>query len=284
MRTRVLASAALLGLVLWGGCPDAGLPTQQAHEEFSTALSFAGIQSLRIEWPAGNITVRVDAGADELSAYGTKHASASSSAAATAALSDIAITLVADTADPSVGVLELSHPTPITILYSADVEVVLPAGVALDVNGDAGNVTVTGNAGYTRVQAATGDVEITEHVGNTEVFAGTGRVEIDSSNGDVYVQGVNANINVYARPAPGGTVTALAEANAVRIRVPADFAATLNLTTPPLVGNVEVDLTGFVVTDLSTQPYAVLATLNGGGGQIRGDCQTGAVRFEALHE
>jgi hypothetical protein len=283
MPTGKMASGVLLGLAgaLLGGCLG-NMSEFQSQEEFALALASEGVTALAITWGNGTVTVRIDERASAITATGVKSASGNSQEAADAGLTQITVELVAAESEPTQALLTFTAPAGLLQTHSGDVVVVLPRGLPLTVTCDNGDVAVTGNQGRTEVSVASGNVRILEHTGDAQVRSGNGVIDVHSQDGDVDVSSDNGNIEVLAQPAAGGRVRVNSNVGVVHIEVPADFGAALHLSTPPLVARVDADLTGFVVTDLVQKPYEVTATLNGGGGEIVGECEVGNVVFGPL--
>ncbi|MCG3137539.1 MAG: hypothetical protein HJJLKODD_01385 [Phycisphaerae bacterium] len=256
-----VAAVTLMGAVGCGG----GGETVSAYGEFNVSESFEGIDQVGISWRSGTITVRFDAEETQLTASGDTFSTARSIESAEAGLEAIAIDWVVNPNDASQVVLTFTSPGDSgSIAHGGNVEVVIPGGVELVISTQYGDIWIDGNVGETRV-----DVQI-------------GSVQISSSNGDVEVTSESGNIDIEAQPATNGSILASTQAGTIRILVPSDWAAGLDLRT--YLGAVQADLDSFTVTDLSSTTNSLTATVNGGGGLVDASSDVGTVLFGPLAE
>jgi hypothetical protein len=278
-----LAGAAAVAAVLitCGGCLG-GAGTSTAQGTIGLSLSPTGVAAMRVEWADGVVTVSVDPNAADITVTGTKTAQGSSTEEADARLADVTVELAPDATDPTLAVLRMSAPSTLLSNTSADVNVVLPAGLPLTVRSKSGVVAVTGNTALTDVVLDQGHISVLEQTGDVRISSSDAVIDVDSQAGNVDVTSENGNIEVRAQPAAGGYAKVVAQVGVVKIWVPAEFAAALDLSSTPVFGRVHADLDGFTVTDRSEKSYAVTATLNGGGGEVIGECDTGDLSFARL--
>lgn len=278
LRTRILTVVvATTGLLLAGGCVISYPWQGSATAPYELTADFTGVTSVAVVWRNGALKVRIDSAATQARVEGDKIALASSDAEAQAALADIVITLARDPNDAARLVLRMEIPPGTPTVYTADAELTLPAGVALTVNSDNSATTVIRNTGATTLTLSNGTVVVTEQAGDTAILTGNGRIEVESTQGNVTAQTVSGSVSVDAQPGINGTVTARTQNGGVTIRVPAAFAAALELEAG--IGSVSADLADFVVSDLVAGPRRITATLNGGGGTITGITNVGVVDF-----
>lgn len=290
----------LAAVALWSlGCPFSPVLLGRADSSFNLTLDEAGMDALAVAWWNGTITIEVDPTASDITAVGTQYARAASQDLATSSLNNITITLATDETDASRAELTFDAPLADGRVYGGDVTVTLPLGLTLSVRSGNGNVSITGNTAGTTVELGNGDVTVDENEGAVLVELGngnvivrrqTGDVAIDLGNGSINVDGrdggVNAsvgngNITIAAQPLENGRVIAAAANGIVTIDVPADFAATLELTVAP-TGVIEADLDAFNVTDYQATTTSVEAMLNAGGGTIEATTTVGTIRFDSL--
>lgn len=293
----------------------------RATDDVDLTASSSGVTTLLVRWKAGNVTIEFDDSLSEAVLTGTTRALGRDAEDAENRLSQVTVTLEPDPNDASILRLTLTGPVvSSTFPWSADVMLTLPAGVTLDIESEAGNVNVTGNAGSTTIALEAGNVSVADNTGavdieldtgeiflsrttgtatmtfdngdasitgqegNLNVSFGNGDVGIQSNSGNVAAAGSNGDITIATNPPADGFVTAELANGDIEIAVPDDFAADLDLQT--VFGVVRDDLSAFTVTNLnrsgSTISREVTATLNGGGGTISADIVTGTIRFEAL--
>ncbi len=208
------------------------------------------------------------------------------------------VTLVIDSANGDVEVEDNIGPVTIA-LANGDVDVINNEGDVtitlgngdLLINGAAGDtllevgngdLNITDCVGALDVDLGNGDLDITNQQGDVEANLGFGSLTVTSAAGDVKADVAVGEIDIAAAPAENGTVAAEVATGDIRIRVPADFAASLLLETS-IVGQVNADLTHFDVDpdSLVEERTEVRATLNGGGGTISADIATGEIDFGA---
>jgi len=269
-------AAALTALA---GCRASITIGGRAEEEFNESAAFEDVGSLEVDWRNGAVTVRFDDTATQITARGTKVVLAASPEAAEAAMDQFSIEWLTRESFPLQLVLRFDAPQQ-NATYRADVEVVVPAAVALTITSDDGNVEVDGNQDDTAVNLDNGSVTVEDQRGPTTVVVDTGDVQVTSRDGGVDVQVDTGRIDLDARPLAEDAVRARTQVGAVVIRVPADFAASLQLEAD--VGLVSTDLSEFTVTNLVSHLRSVSATLNGGGGRITGTSDVGNVLFSSL--
>jgi len=272
----VLAAASM------GGCEIINPVSASAQEDFEITSEVVDGGSLSIDWINGTVTVVFDENTDEVTITGTRKTFAGTETLADAAIDDILIEyLVAESYPPQL-YLKMTVPAGTFISYSADVKVVLPAGLDLTVTSANGSVEVAGNTGETRIALSNGDIVITDQEGDVETLLSNGNTEIVSTDGDVKVRVSNGSVDVEASPEANGTIDVVADVGSVDVRVPSTFAAALTLSVN--VGLIELadDLADFVVTDLTQSLREITATLNGGGGTIEVATSVGNANFGAI--
>ena len=140
-----------------------------ASEDFTLTAAYEGVGELAVDWRIGDVTVRIDPDATEITATGTKRTNALSQAQAEGALDDLDIDLVLAESDPMQAFLTFNVPADIAYSYDANVEIVLPGALALAVGNAVGDVTVEGNEELTNVSVHIGNAFVREQVGNTIV-------------------------------------------------------------------------------------------------------------------
>ena len=269
---------AAFGLVVSAGCTINITPPDDATESFSLSEPTTGVQSLFVDWRNGEIIVRVDGDATEITATGVKRVTATSEAAAEEAMENFEIVFTDSTAIDDQLVLEFDAPRlDVGVIYRANVEVVLPAGLTLIVESSNGDITVRGNTEATDVELANGDVTIEMQEGDTTVELANGDIDVQSDGADVEAVVDNGRVIIVAAPGDSGTIIGRADIGSVNIRVPVDTEASLSLETS--IGSLSYDLEGFDINNLNASSTQVTAILNGGGGQIIGETSIGNVEF-----
>ena len=298
MNFRIVGSVLVTGLALVAGCDRATSMRARAEVEFTLASSGAEITAVAVDWSNGSIRVRGDATATEILATGKRYVQAKEQAIADAELENIAVAL--GPVDRQAGLVRLTFTAPnkATINYGADVELVVPATVALTIESANGAIDVSHLMGELTVKLANGAVRVVEQEGGVKASTANGSVRVeargdvaakskngqvvvDSSGGSVTAATNNGRVEVTARPPAAGTVKADSRNGAVLVRVPADFGAMVTLNTK--LGSVDADLDGFAaVSALKAERTHLTATLNEGGGEIRATTSIGGVTLEPL--
>ena len=274
----LLAGSILLAAL--AGCDLFSVLAFSAQESFTLTQPFEDVGSLVVDWRIGDIAVRIDPDATEITVTGTKHTNALSQAQAEGALDDLEIELTLAESLPIQAFLSFDVPTDTAYTYNADVEIVLPGPLTLTIGNAVGDVTVEGNEELTNVNVHVGNAYVRSQVGDTVVTVNAGSAEIEAVDGNVYAEVNTGDLLIEAAPAAEGTIEAVVQFGNLTLGVPADFAAALLLIAD--LGTVETDLSDFEVTDLQTSRGEVSATLNGGGGAINVETGVGGITFEAL--
>lgn len=244
-------SSATTGCALLG--PSAEAP-------FSISASSDDATSLHVKWDNGTITVRTDEHAQEITAIGKKVVRATGKSRAAAALEKLVTAIRPDDDDPSKLVLTMSlEPEHSGTIIGGDVEVVLPAAMALN------------------VELGNGIVEIIEYDGDATVSLKRGSIMLDSRAGSVDVRCDTGEIEVTARPSKNDHLIAHVGIGAIDLHVPVGTAADLDLRSS--FGAVDASLSDFNVTSRNVHLGSVKATINGGGAQIAADAGLGSVDF-----
>jgi hypothetical protein len=263
------------------GCLIVIEPIESVEDDFELADDFDGINGLRVDWRNGSITLRVDAEADGMRAEGTKRVSAPDEATAEALIDDFQILLGASSATDDVLVLTFDAP-PDTgrISYAANVEIVIPSGVALIIENNNGGVTVTGNEGTTRITVNNGGVTVEGQNGDTDIDVDNGSITLECNGGVIDARTDNGGITIDARPGQNDDIAAETENGSISIRIPQETGATVDFRAR--LGSIAPIFDGFEVTGLVVGLSRVTATLNGGGIDVRAETELGGVEFERL--
>lgn len=286
-KTRWLhAVSPLLPLLLIGGCPTTF--DGRATDDVSLSADGSAAGSLSVDWVNGNLTILVDDQAAQVTAVGTKEVRAATDEVARQRIDDIEITLVEAESDPTQLFLRMTVPDRfLNAVYSADITVTLPAGLTMNIDHANGTVSVTGNTKATTIALANGDVTVAEHVGDLAIELANGSVDVDSTAGAVEVEVANGQVNVETRPADASDDIGITLATgSVRIRLPVDVAAALDLLT--MTGDIVADLDDFdAVSDVLRETQNVTgerltATLNGGGATVEAGVTIGDVDVDIL--
>ncbi|HNQ21847.1 MAG TPA: hypothetical protein PKK06_02010 [Phycisphaerae bacterium] len=277
------AALALSMLLAAGGCEiTIGPVFPEAQKDFALTVPAADVGSLVIDWRRGSITVTVDPDATDISADGTAKVRAESQARAEQGLADLQITLVVAESFPAQAFLAFRIPAGGMLSYEADVEVVLPPRIALTVGNADGAVRLTGGDTLTIINVYRGNLTLTGQTGDAVVSVTDGDIAIDSAGASVDAEVVDSgNLQIDAEPPAGGYVLArVGRAGDIFLRLPADFAADLDLSSG--AASLVVDLADFTITNLRIRRDRVQATLNGGGGEVTAGTELGTITFAAL--
>lgn len=157
----------------------------------------------------------------------------------------------------------------------------LPDGLDLDLKLQNAPLIVSNNTGAVKVRSTNASIRVLDSDGNADLETDNGPIEASELHGNVLARATNGGITVRATPPDSGSIDAETKNGAVNIRVPTSIAASLDLETTN--GDIETDFAGFAnVNNLSSTGKKLTATLNGGGGTIRGKTTNGNVSFEAL--
>jgi DUF4097 and DUF4098 domain-containing protein YvlB len=263
---------------------------------FSLNHSPEQVDRLTVRWKNGNISIRVDPQAAEISAKGTKLARAGTAAEAEALLEEIEIAFVASERDLR---LEFSAPRPTGGKnYSADVELVVPASVPLEVNngnGDLrtesyqadiqvnignGEMTLVETRGAVHANVGNGDIELDGQNGKVVASAGNGKVVLVSCGGGAKIEVGNGSVRVVSLQNPVEPIRCKVANGGVKLRLPKSAQAKLDLQTDN--GKIETDLEGFAVSKLESKQRQILGVLNGGETDIEVRVGNGSIKFGPL--
>ncbi len=279
---RVVLGASLALTFVLSGCGIVIFPAPTAEKDFSMSTSADGAGTVDVIWINGDVTIKVDDAATRISATGKKKATGVTEELAEENLENLDISLLVSESTPKKVYLRFDVPSDtLGIIYTADVELVLPAGVTLAVENSNGDVSVTGNTEATTVDLSNGAVTIDEQEGDVTVEVANGSVDVISESGSVEVEVASGSIDIAAKPDEEDSLIAKTGVGTVEIAVPVTTKASLSLKGN--VGGITAVLDGFTVTDLTTTPLnTVTATLNGGGAEIVGETAVGGVDFRSL--
>jgi hypothetical protein len=267
--------------IMTSGCLIVVGPIESVEEDFELADGFDGINGLRIDWRNGSITLRVDAEVDGMRAEGTKRVSAPDQATAEALIDDLQIVLGASSASDDELVLSFDAPPDMgRISYAANVEVVIPRGIAVIIDNNNGGVTVSGNEGTTGITVDNGGVTVEGQNGDTDIDVDNGSITIETDAGAIDARTENGGITIRARPGENDDIAAETRNGSISIRIPQDTGATVDLRTR--LGSIAPIFGGFEVTGLTVALSRVTATLNGGGIDVRAETELGGIEFESL--
>ncbi|MCG8408548.1 MAG: hypothetical protein MI923_25380 [Phycisphaerales bacterium] len=250
-----------------------------AEEDFALNTSFADVGSLSIKWVNGNIKVRINPTATELTATGTKKIEASDDAAAAARLEEFKVTLSVAESFPLQVFLVADFPegSPVTVA-EADLEVVIPSGVNLNIESTNGRVEIVGNEGTSEVGLVNGEIIILEQAGNVLASTVNGRVKVNSESGGVEADVTNGLIEIDASPAAPESIVANTVNGNVTVSIPNTAGANVDLST--VIGGINHSFGDFATIDLRIVDLAsVTAVLNGGGATVQAGAVTGFVNF-----
>lgn len=298
--SRVCRSSCLVslcGLLAAAGCDDrffghgGGFPfglglRGYATEHGTQTADPAGILTLRVRNHGGAVGVGVDSSRTDIGIDIFKFARGVDDAEAQTRLGLIQVTIqpAADDASVLEITVQLPPPSGTTRVRPGSGEtsgvalrIKLPAGLILDLQTDGGGIGVAYNEGALTAVTDNGPIEVSDQTGDVDVTTANGGVEVDGATGNVRVRCTNGGILVRATPPADGTVDAEATNGPVGIRVPTNFAAALDLATTN--GRIFADFTDFTVDNLVQTQKTATATLNGGGGTVRGHTTNGPVSF-----
>ncbi len=279
---RLTACTVVATLVAaFGGCTVIIAPPGDVEEDFSLSAPLDAAGSLLVDWGNGDVSVIVDDTVDQIAVTGTKRVLATSREAADEAMINFDIEIDSGDEDNPQTIVRFDAPQfDVAVIYVADVEVRVPAGITLTVESAAGTVRVQGNTNHTGITVENGDVVVLQQNGDADVDVGNGDVQIESMAGDVEVTGQTGRVTVSADPGETGSLTVAINVGSIALAVPADTPASLTLGTD--VGSIDANLEGFNAEDVHATGKSLTATLNGGGGEIDARTNTGNVSFEAL--
>lgn len=260
-----------------------GLPdTSTANKSIDLSLDFAAGSRMQVNWIDGDIVVRIDPAADEVRITGTMSVAANTDDEATLLIAGVDIDLEYSDDDDNLIVASMSVPdVSIAASFSADVEIVVPAGLDLDIQHIAGNVTINGNDENTKIVLLAGDVEVTgQSGGDIEIEVDSGDVHVDSSAGDVVMIIEVGTATVQASPAGGGRVQVVVNIGDADLSIAPDFGAILDLDASN--GTVSANLDGFAIIGLNVTGNSLTATLGDGEGSIDVNVTSGDISFQPL--
>ena len=315
----VLLTCGLLAFLSlnMGGCDITITPIETSADDVVdlTPADVTEVGTLTIDWANGTIDIQVDETATALSIEADRKVSGFSSISAEDALLNWQIKVIVDDATPPNVSLKFNRPSN-TLLYRANLTIVVPAtaGIVIDSNNgeiqvdgndadtkitlDNGDVTVINQNGKTTIETDNGEIEVNSLTGDVDARTANGRITvdaaagdvkavtengrivIDSAGGDVDARTSSGEIEISAQPGENGAVEARSNFGRITLRVPADFAADLTLETE--FGAVDADLSDFDTADVQSSLRKLTAELNGGGGTILGRTDFGGVDFDSL--
>lgn len=267
-----------------------------ASEPFSQAVVLAGIETIRVTTRNGDISVGIDETLSQAVVGGTKTAAGEDDDEAEDRLSEVKINMEVSASDSTVLVIDVTWPddTPHTG-DAVDFAIALPSGMNLALRSTNGSVDVQGNAGTVAIETTNGPVEVKGNTGSVSARSTNGQVELADVQGTVEgrtengqltltdiagnVTGETTNGKITAKIAPpaNGAVEVTSVNGRITLAVPWATAASLALENT--FGQIDTELTEFVLTNFSSSAHQVTATLNGGGGTITATTLVGRITF-----
>ena len=276
-----LGSLLAAGLLLVGvGCEgsfsiDFGFLGGEASDEFPLTAAVDDVDTIRVTTDIGHIVVNFDDTLTEAEINAAVEVRASRDSVAEELLDEVDILVATLASDPGVLIVEADIPS--EGIIAVDFDIVLPAGVNLELATDTGRVEVTGNDGEVVVDTNTGSVAVADNTGDVVVETDTGRVDLTDVTGSIDARTETGAITVSAVVSDDGSIDVQTRTGGIAITAPDTTNADLDLETN--FGVVEVNLVGFVVTNLQTQVNSVSAVLNDGGAMIRARADVGNIEF-----
>jgi hypothetical protein len=152
-----------------------------------------------------------------------------------------------------------------------DLEITAPADTSLMLRTGAGDLEIRDLAGQVEVWTGAGTIRIHDVSGSIQVETGAGQVEVRGATGEVRLQSGVGEINYEGTPA--GACSFGTGAGAIKLRMPADLQARVDLETS--MGRVEVD---FAVDGQVTQRR--VEGVIGGSGAVQITARTGIGEIE----
>lgn len=255
-----------------------------------------GVTQLRVRTKNGLVRVGIDDTRTDAQIRSFKFANASSDSDAQDILSQITITIQREGDNNEILVVSAEFPDIPDAAHGngshegdfaffskrtgASFRILLPAGLALDLETSNGHVAVTDNAGAVKARTSNGGILVDGNAGNIDLATDNGSIEARKITGNALIRTNNGDIALRATIADDGSIDAETVNGFIGISVPTSTKAALDLHT--VNGRVDTDFTGFAVTDENSSRKDVTATLNGGGGTIHGKTTNGGVQFEGL--
>jgi len=283
---RILGPLMICSLLTFGGCDlDLSISIKlwlgRASEDFSQSASLAGIETVRITTRNGSITVGVDDSLLEALIEGTKTAAGETDEEAATRLDEIEIRVEPNADDATI--LEVEAILPVlsgSIRDKVDFVITLPRGVDLELDCTNGDIEVEGNEGSVDADAANGAIDVTDNTGDVEANSSNGALTLLDIVGSVVGETANGQIAVKVTMPDNGTVDVKTNNGRITMDIAEEATASLDLQTSN--GTILADLQGFVVTDLRSDINSLKATLNGGGGEIKGRTRNGRIIFSGF--
>lgn len=232
--TARLRFAALLILTIFG-LPGCGTPFQ-ARETVQLSAPAAG--RLVLKGQVGDVTLRGDPNARQVSATVTHIGRGATQALADEALSEIESTLAGEPGAASQISAKVDHPRGTgRKQYAASWDIVAPPGTALEISTQVGDISARDFSRGATMRADVGDVRLIRHRGGATAQTNVGDIHAET-DGAVDLKSDVGDIHLKLTGGTPGEVAVSADVGDVSIVLPADRRGELSAATD--VGRVSV--------------------------------------------
>lgn len=161
-----------------------------------------------------------------------------------------------------------------------DIRLVVPVGANVEVVLGNGPVEINDMTGNIEVRTANGAITLAGIIGNVIAETTNRGISVTDTAGNVKAVTTDADISLRLSPASDGAVSAETTTGAIRITLAKTTAASLDLISP--AGSVSANLGGFSVTDVTTGNGYLKGVLNGGGGTVEAQSDSGEITFVGM--
>lgn len=268
------------------GCDGSDVWTAVATEDFSyetTAEEIANVRTLRVNAPAGDITVRYDINYTTALITGTKSASGATTADAEARLTEVIANL--DIPENStLMILSVTLPESTNLLATpdhVDFDVTLPWGVDMELTTTSGKILVYSQEncpGNIMATSGAGPIGIYDNWGDLDILSDAGLIDADYCTGDFIVRGAGSKITLTNML---GGMEVWNELRDIAITMPRTAQVSIDLW--PKDGAIDCELDGFFdVDNYDEDDHRIRADLNGGGPLVRATSENGDVHFDSI--
>ncbi|GMU33388.1 MAG: hypothetical protein HS101_00750 [Planctomycetia bacterium] len=259
--------------------PDGIDPTNPKIERTTISVDFTDVRIVRVDIPTGRVSISQSLdGSSSLRVTETIIPDGISREAMEKQLSESVVKAQRSFVDNTRLDIKASYsPSLASTDIAFDIRLVLPAGANIEVFAENAPVEIIDLVGNVEIQTANGAVTLDNIVGSLVARTSNRPIQARSISGNVQLTTSEAAVSVRLEPSITGAISVTTTNAPIQMAIGRKTTAALDLTSTG--GVISADLTGFLVSDITTGAGFLRGVLNGGGGRIEARTTTAAIEF-----
>lgn len=263
--------------------PEGIDPRSPNIERTTDSIDFTGIETIRVDVPLGRVSLSQSAVGSTATIQVTEIITKGGIAAAPLAdyLLQSGVSFERSFVDSrrlDVEAVVADGLEPDDVVF--DVRLAVPGGASVEILVGRGPVKVDGLAGNVEIRTSNGTIEVDGVNGNVIAQTSMKPVNITEVTGDVKAVTTESDVTLRLTPGVEGRISAETTSGAINMTVASTATASLDLESTE--GEVEANLSGFTISDVSAGAGFLKGVLNGGGGAIEARSLTGKITFGGM--